>query len=194
MRCVYLIRNLVNDKVYVGQTKNLASRKASHLYAMRRGDCRPLYSAIRKHGVENFTFEVLEECTDDVVNGREQHWVVYFDSFNLEKGYNLTSGGNQNFEHTPETIRKIREARARQNITEEHRQHISEGLLQSSQNLEVKAKRRAGQAKRQPCSDETKLRRSKSVKETYKKLENRVKHCSVCKQEGHYKQTCEVNS
>lgn len=107
MRYVYKLENLVNHKVYVGQAKDPANRKAGHFYAARKGNQRPLYRSIRKHGVENFLFEVIEECADELINEREQHWVTHFDSFNPEKGYNLTSGGNQYFSVSEETKQKI---------------------------------------------------------------------------------------
>ncbi len=94
MKCVYLITNMVNDKVYVGQTKNFAVRKAGHLYAARKGSLRPLYAAIRKHGVESFTFEVIEDCIDEIIDERECHWVSHYNSNDPEKGYNLTRGGS----------------------------------------------------------------------------------------------------
>lgn len=72
MRFIYLIRNIENNKVYVGQTKNFSNRKACHLYSARRGVDRYLYRAIRKYGEENFLFEIIEECNDDVVNDRER--------------------------------------------------------------------------------------------------------------------------
>jgi group I intron endonuclease len=100
---------MVNGKVYVGQTKNFAARKAGHLYAARKGLERPLYHSMRKHGAENFIFEVLEECADEVVNERESHWVAHFDSFNSERGYNLTSGGGQGTEVSESTRSKLRE-------------------------------------------------------------------------------------
>jgi group I intron endonuclease len=84
----------VNGKVYVGQTKDFANRKAGHLYEARNGNDRPLYRSIRKHGKENFSFEILEECEDSVINERERHWVAHYDSFNSDKGYNLTAGGD----------------------------------------------------------------------------------------------------
>lgn len=94
MMYVYVVRNLINGKVYVGQTKNPRNRKASHFYAGRTGVERPLYRAMRKYGFENFEFEILEECENDVVNTREEHWVSHFDSNNPDKGYNLTKGGS----------------------------------------------------------------------------------------------------
>lgn len=96
MRVVYVIQNLINNKKYVGQTKNFVKRKAGHLYDVKRGCEKPLYRAIRKYGVENFSFEIIEECLDEIINEREQHWVAHFDSFNPEKGYNLTPSGRYN--------------------------------------------------------------------------------------------------
>ena len=96
MRYVYVIKNLVNGKVYVGQTKNLTKRKRKHFGVAKSGDKRPLYAAIRKYGKESFLFEILEECDDILIEQREQFWIKQYDSFNTVKGYNLTSGGEHN--------------------------------------------------------------------------------------------------
>lgn len=125
MRCIYVIRNLMNGKVYVGQTKDFAQRKASHLYCARKGLKRPLYDSIRKHGEENFLFEILEKCEPEHVNDREQHWVSHFDSSNLEKGYNLTTGGNQHFDFSKETRQKLSESHKGLPRSREHCENIS---------------------------------------------------------------------
>ena len=109
MRYVYLLRNLVNNKVYIGQTKDPVRRCSAHFYIARKGNARPLYASIRKHGEANFAFEILEECADAAINEREEHWVAHFDSFNAEKGYNLTSGGRQHFQFSEETREKLRQ-------------------------------------------------------------------------------------
>lgn len=85
-------------------------------------------------------------------------------------------------------------ARVMMRCTDEHKLHISEGLLRSAQDPKVKSNRRAGQAKRPPCTLETLERRSRSAKEAYAKMESRIKHCSSCGEVGHYKNTCEVSS
>lgn len=125
MRCIYVIRNLVNGKVYVGQTKDFARRKTNHLYCARKGLKRPLYDSIRKHGEENFLFEVLEECEPEVTNEREQYWVSHYDSFNSEKGYNLTSGGKQHFDFSKEVRQKLSESHKGLPRTQEHCENIS---------------------------------------------------------------------
>lgn len=98
MRYVYVLRNLVNDKVYVGQTKNPCQRKSAYFFNARKGSDKPLYRSIRKHGEENFLFEIIEECEDTLINKKERYWVSHYDSFNSKNGYNLISGGNQRTE------------------------------------------------------------------------------------------------
>ena len=59
---IYIIRNKVNDKVYVGQTTvSLKLRFQNHLSAARRGLDYVIGKAIRKYGEENFYIELLEE-------------------------------------------------------------------------------------------------------------------------------------
>lgn len=125
MRYVYKLQNLINGKTYIGQTKNPAKRKAGHFYGARKGNQRPLYCSIRKHGTENFVFEVLEECADDLIDECEQRWVAHFDSFNPEKGYNLTSGGSQHFNFSEQSCKKIGEANHKRKILDSTRQKLS---------------------------------------------------------------------
>jgi group I intron endonuclease len=106
MMYLYLIRNKINGKVYVGQTKNFVKRKINHVNAARSGSEYPLYRSMRKHGIENFEFSILEECSDELVNDREKHWVSQYDSYIAEKGYNLTRGGSCKPEN--ETLRNLK--------------------------------------------------------------------------------------
>jgi hypothetical protein len=46
----------------------------------------PLSLAFRKYGLENFNFEVLEECLAEQLNQRERYWISYYDTF--FNGYN----------------------------------------------------------------------------------------------------------
>lgn len=53
---------------------------------------RPLYSAMNKYGVENFSVEEVEHCEDSEAEEREIYWIDYFDSYG--NGYNATKGGD----------------------------------------------------------------------------------------------------
>lgn len=93
---IYKIENLVNGKCYIGQSIDVKRRWRSHRSCAfnpvnKNYDC-PLYRAIRKYGLNNFSFEVLEECDRDSLNKRETCWIKAFNSMN--NGYNLDEGGD----------------------------------------------------------------------------------------------------
>ena len=90
---IYKIQNLINGKIYIGQSIHIKARFNAHKSEARNGNTRPLYNAIRKYGVENFSFEVIEECSKEKLNEREIYWIKKYDSFH--NGYNLTPGGSE---------------------------------------------------------------------------------------------------
>lgn len=92
---IYKITNITNGKVYIGATtKTLETRWNEHKqdYIRRRYEKRPLYSAMKKYGIENFQIEVLEECDEDLVFEREVYFISKYNSYEGE-GYNATPGG-----------------------------------------------------------------------------------------------------
>lgn len=90
---IYKITNLLNNKVYIGQSRNISERWRSHRTKYQTQDY-PLYRAIRKYGIDNFSFEVIEECEIDKLNDREIYWIAYYNANNKNNGYNLTEGGS----------------------------------------------------------------------------------------------------
>lgn len=98
MYYIYSITNLINYKVYIGQTHNPKHRWSSHKYEMRRGVLQyTIYKALRKYGVDNFQFCILEVClTEAEIDVAEQYWIKMFESQKSETGYNLAVGGNVN--------------------------------------------------------------------------------------------------
>jgi len=105
---VYLIRNIKNGKVYVGQTNNLKLRKRNHFSDLKANihHNKHLQSAWNKYGERNFEFEVLEECSLDRLDEVEIYWIKYYESYNRRFGYNFELGGN-NSPQTQETRDKI---------------------------------------------------------------------------------------
>jgi group I intron endonuclease len=87
---VYLVRNSVNGKVYVGKTtKSLKLRWRSHRYAARRGSQLALHVAIREHGESAFRIEELDRAeTAEELADLEIHYIVSFRSHLPEVGYN----------------------------------------------------------------------------------------------------------
>lgn len=97
---IYKITNQVNGKVYIGQSVNISNRWKQHKNAAFKESSDeynyPLYQAIRKYGLENFTFEVIEECSSEDLNFKEEHYISLYESYPPDKGkgYNQTLGGN----------------------------------------------------------------------------------------------------
>ena len=87
---IYKITNLDNQKCYVGQAANLADRWKQHI---KRGigaetpTKNKLYPAMIAFGVENFSFEVIEECPREKLDEREDYWQEYFKA--KEFGYSI---------------------------------------------------------------------------------------------------------
>ena len=87
---IYKITNLENQMCYVGQAIDAASRWKQHI---KRGigaetpTRNKLYPAMLEYGVENFSFELIEECPKEKLNEREQYWQEYFGA--KEFGYSI---------------------------------------------------------------------------------------------------------
>ena len=75
---IYKITNNITNKCYIGQTINFKKRISSHLDLYKNKDSkgaqRPMYKDMRKYGIDNFTFEVLEECEESCSNEREEYY------------------------------------------------------------------------------------------------------------------------
>lgn len=90
---IYKITNLINNKCYIGQSKNIKRRFTAHKsYARLHRDSYPIHLAISKHGVDNFKFEVLEYAPLTKLDELEIKYINQFDSIN--SGYNIREGGN----------------------------------------------------------------------------------------------------
>lgn len=92
---IYKFTNLVNGKVYIGQTsKRFRDRLSDHIWKMKNNPCY-FHKAISKYGLHNFDIQILQQCDDACdLNGLEIYWIDYYDSTNRDKGYNLTKGGS----------------------------------------------------------------------------------------------------
>ena len=99
MGFIYIIKNSINDHVYIGQTcRTIEVRWKEHLRHCEQERSQVLGRAMRKYGKDKFFIEQLEECDDSILDEREIYWIAQFNSFH--NGYNATAGGTHNFEMT----------------------------------------------------------------------------------------------
>lgn len=112
--CIYLWKNLINGKIYVGQTQNFYERMNQY----RRGNDkqRLIGKALEKYGLENFDVLILEKNINlEDLDEREQYWMDYYNSYDKNIGYNICreASTTRGFVHSEETKKKISEARKR---------------------------------------------------------------------------------
>lgn len=100
-RCIYLHRNKINGKPYIGQTvhqddlnKRTYSNGNGYKGKNKNGNDSKFWRAIQKYGWDNFEHIFLEKDipTLEIANKREQYWISFYDSY--KNGYNSTLGGD----------------------------------------------------------------------------------------------------
>lgn len=87
---IYVIKNDVNDKLYVGQSKDVKERFRSH--CKKNNTVSLLDDAIQEYGKEHFWYEILEEQVSDADN-REKYWIKRLGTL-TPNGYNIMEGGS----------------------------------------------------------------------------------------------------
>lgn len=184
MTGVYIIKNLVNGKVYIGQSKNVRERIYKHKSRLRHGVHKNshLQNAFRKYGEKAFWFGPLCECLEDELDQRERVWIEWYRATNRKHGYNLESGGHAQKTMSEETRRKISErlnGRICGPLSEEHRRKVSEGNKGKPKSEEHKHNLSEAWKGRPPISDETRRKQSEYAKnrpeETLRKMSEKAK-------------------
>jgi len=140
---VYKATNKINGKCYIGQTtRTLQDRIWEH--NKPSGTRSHFDNSVKKNGIENFKWTILEVCMDlDDLNEKEIWYINHFNSIN--NGYNITSGG-RNFIRTDEIRKKMSDSNKGVKRTDETKRIISEA------------------AKNRKISDERRLKTSNSMK------------------------------
>lgn len=88
---IYKITNLINNKIYIGQSVNAKHRWEQHVSASKHNPRTIVDRAIKKYGEENFGVEVIEKT--EQYDERERYWITYYNSTNHDIGYNVCVGG-----------------------------------------------------------------------------------------------------
>jgi group I intron endonuclease len=138
---IYVVTNLKNDKIYIGQHSGddlqaYLRLQCLRAFSERRSKDKPLlYRAIRKHGAEAFVVASLVcPCDKQQMNELEKFFIRTLDARDPEIGYNLTEGGTggatrcgyKNSEHQKEAVSSALTGRSK---SPEHRKHLSESKL-----------------------------------------------------------------
>lgn len=120
MGYIYKITNLINNKIYIGQTvkERPSDRYSQHRYLANHPEQEKsisyLHRAMALDGLNNFKFEVIEEVENQQLDEEEQYWIKEYNCI-APNGYNITEGGNGTQGYSrPQTIEE-REKRQQSN-------------------------------------------------------------------------------
>lgn len=138
---IYIITNLINNKVYIGYTTCFFDRFRTHIKQLihKKHINSHLQNAFNKYGIENFSFEILEEYPNEgfILPSMEHYWCNLFSSHNDEYGYNIKpthpykKGGN-----SPKSIAITAEKNRGRKQSKEAKKKISESNKGQKRNEE----------------------------------------------------------
>lgn len=107
MGYIYKITNILNQKSYIGKTiRDPEIRWNEHKQDNKHPNL-PLQRAFKKYGIDSFSFEIIEEVKEELLDEREKYYIKKFNTY--KQGYNATLGGEGGVTHTlpKEEIEKI---------------------------------------------------------------------------------------
>ena len=110
MTTIDYFRNKVNGKGYIGKTFRSFKERFNEHIKCSYNKSQPSYNctfhkAIRKYGIKNFEYDVIEKVPNNKAVEREKYWIKYYDSYN--SGYNMTLGGEGNLKYTDEEVLEL---------------------------------------------------------------------------------------
>ena len=141
---VYMHVNRINDKKYIGITYQKPEKRWKNGYGYRNNS--HFFNAIEKYGWDMFDHKILfTNLTKEEAEQKEIELIAKYKTNQREFGYNIDNGGNHLGKFSVEHNKKISEAKKGKKLSEEHKRKLSEAWKY-----------------RKPCSEETKLKMSKS--------------------------------
>ena len=143
---IYVFRNKINGKCYVGQSIDPEQRYRNHLSEARHRANSHFHRALKKYGIDNFDYFLVFakympiELAKANLDEQERYWINFYDSF--KNGYNSTTGGDTGCYHKKETIELISKNKMGHETSEETREKIRQTLTGRKQSEETKQKRK----------------------------------------------------
>lgn len=125
---IYCIKNVVNNKVYIGKAKCIYKRikqHITHLNTKSKDENPHLINSWHKHGRQNFEYFVLEYCEIEILSEKELFWIKKLNSLDRNKGYNLRLDSSTGLVITEQTRQKLRNSQIERFKNPEERKKCS---------------------------------------------------------------------
>jgi len=177
---IYMATNKINGKIYIGKTiKTLDERKYAH---KRLDDNIYFHNAIKKYGIDNFDWVILDECTIDENSVKEKYYIKLYNSTNRDIGYNCTSGGDggDTFSHNPKRNEISKKHSKALKKLWKNKEYMEKLIIQRQKlkNNEIFLYKVSSNSKKMWDDKERKKKHSKAIKKSWSKnrekfMENR---------------------
>lgn len=159
---VYIIKNDINDKIYIGECKNFYKRYSRHKSALKRNKHQniKLQNFVNKYGIEHLTFDVLEIMNTDNSSDLIEREIFYIKEYNsVNNGFNIILD-SRSMEHiTLEQRKETREKLKGIKRDEDFCNKVKIGVRAFYDNVPIEKRRRA------KWSEERKEERRQYIKE-----------------------------
>lgn len=113
---IYYIKNIINKKVYIGESVDIYRRWREHLQDLMSGIHKNIHlqRAWDMYKEDSFEFRIIEECAEDKLFEREKYWIKFYNAF--QNGYNQTEGGEGclGYKHNCEIREKMKQIKSQQ--------------------------------------------------------------------------------
>lgn len=130
---IYKITNIINGKVYIGQSKDVIRRFKQHFNKRSKVSNTYLKYSMNHYGIHNFVFEVIKETYD--LDYWERFFIFWYRSCDSKYGYNLTDGGQKgtkrkdDFVYTDEMKKKMSNAKKKNWQDDDFRNYILQAQI-----------------------------------------------------------------
>lgn len=185
MALIYKITNKIDGKQYIGATiYKLNERWNRHTSdTLLKKDNQYLHSAMRKHGIENFTIEILEEHPDAnyTFNTLESKYIKEYKTHSTENGYNMTWGGDgwlgmKHSEKTKEKLRKLKTGRKASPETRAKLSALKKGIPSKRKGIPSEAISKAKRGKKRSLEFIEKCRLAKIGMKQSESQKNKIRN------------------
>lgn len=176
---IYLIRNLINGKVYIGKSINIYRRISAHISALniksKHHENEHFINAWHKYGRSNFSYTVLEECIFNELKEKELLYIEKYGSLNRTLGYNFRLDSGSGMIPLDSTRKKYSEALIRRFSKQEERDKVSKRVKEFwKNNPEIKNQMALNVKKAKKKFIFYKMDESENILETFSSIEEIV--------------------
>ncbi len=190
MYSVYLVKNKINGKVYIGKSHHTPEKRfkihCQNAFSKKRKGKRNVYfhKAITKYGSDAFEIFLLEKCeTNEKAGEKEIFYIKKFNSKNHNIGYNLTDGGEGvvGRKKSKEEIERLRQLLTGRKLSEEHKKKLSlanKGKIISEKTKEKISQKNSGSGNGmygRPTSAETRKKKGEAISQAKRNKKHKIK-------------------